>query len=71
MSVTPPALETWETLLILRLRQMRRSGVRAALVHLDDNPAVREIGRRENLAGDKLSLLYFDDAALTMTTEGI
>jgi hypothetical protein len=42
-------LEPWEVMLILRLRAMRKQGERAALVHLDSEPAVRGVGRREKL----------------------
>jgi hypothetical protein len=45
----PFALEPWEVTLFLRLREMRKNGIKLALVHLDDVPGVRPIGSREKL----------------------
>ena len=44
----PLELQPWEVMLILRLRQMRKNGVKSALVHLQE-PSIHSIGQREKL----------------------
>ncbi len=47
---TPPlTLEPWEAALILRMRKVRKNGIKSVLVHLSDTPGFRLVGNLERL----------------------
>jgi hypothetical protein len=57
--MAPPFnFEPWEIALIVRLRQLRKCGRKAALVHLDSEPSVREVGCREKLIDKPENQVY-------------
>jgi hypothetical protein len=68
----PPTFEPSpiQIALLMRLEEFRRQGTRMVLVVLDDNLAVRAVGRRENLA-DSEQFMMILGVSLGMTTEGI